>query len=360
MQKKQLVIIMKNPGTCCNLRCVYCAEGRKKYESIDSMINLEQAQRLSYLSEDYSLNVLFHGGEPTLLPVEYYEKLMDTFQACNNDVYFGIQTNAYEIDDYWVSFLKSNKRRLGVSVSLDGTQSMNRYRINSIKGESYSQVISNVKKMSENKIDTGMICTLVSSSLGKERELVDLLLSLDNLLFVKLNPCFDKDETGIPAWAITPKQYAQFVQNVFSIMLEKGKWNSFYIEPILSLLKNLHGAQTSFCNYSFNKCEGFISLYPDGTITSCDNFNLHQGFLGQLNEINSLEEVLGLRSNTKLSADYQHLMEACRTCDYAALCKGGCIAIRDRYKGSDEYCISMKSMIDYIKGFYEALVNESP
>ena len=356
MPEKRLVIIMKNPGTACNMGCVYCAEERKKYASVESRIEYAQVERLADLTKDYSLNVLFHGGEPTLLPTEYYQKLIDIFEAHNNDVYFGIQTNAFNIEETWLGFLNANKHRYGVSVSLDGTKSINRLRVTKNKIDTFERVLRNIQIMAANGIKTGMICTIVSTSLGREEELLELLMSLGNLLFVKLNPCFDRDENGRqPDWAITPKQYAGFVKNVFNIMLKSGKWNSFFIEPIMSILKNLQGVSTSFCNYSFEKCENFISLYPDGTITSCDNFNLRQGFLGNLNEISCLDEILDMRNNIKLHADYRLLMAECRSCEYTGLCKGGCIAARSRYNGTDEYCSGRKLMIDHIKRAYETL-----
>jgi uncharacterized protein len=356
MSEKQLVIILKNPGTTCNMGCIYCAEEKKNYTTVGNRIENAQAERLADLTKGYSLNVLFHGGEPTLLPTDYYGKLIDIFEARNNDVYFGVQTNAFSIDEAWISFLKANKHRLGVSVSLDGTKSMNRLRITKNKTDTYERVLQNIKNMAVNGIKTGMICTIVSTSLGKEKELLDLLMSLENLLFVKLNPCFDRDEAGqAPQWAVTPKQYAEFVKNVFSIMLKNGNWNRFYIEPIMSVLKNLQGISASFCNYSFKKCENFISLYPDGTITSCDNYNLQQGFLGNLIEISRLDEILDMRNNIKLCENYKLLMAECCTCEYVDICKGGCIAVRNRYRDTNEYCVEMKSMINYDKKAYEAL-----
>lgn len=179
--KKQLVIILKNPGTTCNIGCIYCAEERKKYVSVVNIITEEQIKTLAELTKDYSLNVLFHGGEPTLLSCEYYQQAMDIFQIAIDDVLFGIQTNATRINEDWVQFLKKNKKRLGVSVSLDGPNEVNKYRLTKDKKETYELVKSNVKMLGENGIKTGMICTIVSTALGKEKELFDMLMGFDNL-----------------------------------------------------------------------------------------------------------------------------------------------------------------------------------
>ena len=354
--KNNLSIILKNPGTTCNIGCIYCAEERKKYVSVDNILSEEQIERIAELSKDYSLNVLFHGGEPTLLNCDYYKKAMDLFQSVNDDVFFGIQTNATLINEKRITFFEQNKKRLGVSVSLDGPASINRYRLTKDKKETYEKVISNIKKMGEAGIKTGMICTIVSTSLGKEHELYIMLKTFDNLQFVKLNPCMDRNKDGtVPFWGVTPIQYFEFVSAFFDIMVRESAWDSFFVEPIISVLKNVQGVHSSFCNYSDNKCTNFVSIYPDGTITSCDNYNLQDGYIGNLEDLNSFADIITFQKNKRLSGVYTEMLKRCEGCMYYYICKGGCIAARSRYSDTDEYCAGMKGMIDHIREVYDSV-----
>ena len=355
--KKSLVIILKNPGTSCNIGCTYCAEERKKYVSVDRVITEKQLNEIANLSKECSLNVLFHGGEPTLLSCEYYENAMNIFQRVNNDVFFGIQTNATRLDKNWIKFLKNNKRRMGISVSLDGPRDINRFRLTKDKKETYDLVKENIKLLGDNGIKTGMICTIVSTAINKEYELYKMLNEFDNLQFVKLNPCMDRNEDGtVPFWAVTPQQYFDFVSNFFDIMLKESAWNKFYIEPIISVLKNLQGIKSSFCNYSGKKCSYFISIYPDGTITSCDNYSLQSGFIGKIDDVDSLESIIRFQNNIELKNSYVNLMKECINCNYIKICTGGCIATRERYSDTNEYCQGMTSMINHIKEVYKSVL----
>ena len=348
--KKQLVIILKNPGTSCNIGCVYCAEERKKYISVDNVISKEQMKRLAELTKDYSINVLFHGGEPTLLNCEYYERAMDIFESINSDVFFGIQTNATRINQEWIDFLVKNKARLGISVSLDGPKKVNKYRLTKDKKETYETVVENVKKLGANGIKTGMICTIVNTAIGKERELFEMLQQFDNLQFVKLNPCMDRNADGtVPFWGVSPEQYFEFVNNFFDILVRESAWNNFMIEPILSVLKNLQGVNSTFCNYSEHKCNNFISVYPDGTITSCDNFDLQKGYIGNLKSVDNLTEIIFFQDNEELKDTYKELLQQCKTCTIHEICKGGCIAARKRYSDTGQYCDGMKLMVKHIE-----------
>lgn len=355
MEKPQLIIIMKNTGVSCNIGCIYCIEEQKQYTSSQKFITIEQAEKLARMTQKYSLNVLFHGGEPTLLKPDYYEKLMDIFEKYNDDVFFGMQTNATQIDDKWIVFLKNNRERIGISVSLDGPEEVNRFRMTKQGDSTFNLVYRNINKLFENGIQTGLLCTVVSSSIGKEEELYNMITSFSNLKFVKINPCMDKNSDGtLPFWAVTPKQYYSFISNFFDIMLKKGNWG-YNIEPIISVLKRLQGVRSAYCNYNNEKCPNFLTIYPDGTITSCDNYNLQHGLIGRLYEISDLNAALNMEQNLELKESYTKLLEKCEKCDANNLCSGGCIAVRERYSDTEEYCEAIKGMIHHIKMVYDAL-----
>lgn len=166
----------------------------------------------------------------------------------------------------------------------------------------------------------------------------------------------DRNSDGIvPFWGVTPQQYFQFVNNFFDIMVKESTWSKFYVEPIISVLKNLQGVKSSFCNYSEHKCTNFISVYPDGTITSCDNFNLQNGYIGKLGETESISSIVCFQDNSELQGAYSELLLECKECNYKSVCNGGCIAARQRYSDTKEYCIGMQSMIDHIKEVYASV-----
>jgi len=351
---KQLVLILKNPGTSCNIGCVYCAERRKKYISVDNIISLKQIEKMASLTKDYSLNVLFHGGEPTLLDTDYYDSIMNIFRKYNSDVFFGLQTNATLIDDKWIGFIEKNIERMGISVSLDGTREANKYRLDKTNKETFDCVYNNIKKLEKNNIKTGMICTIVKSTLHKEKKIFELFNSFNNLLFVKLNPCMDRNEDGtLPEWAVSPEEYFKFVCNFFDIQIRESGWDKFFLEPVISVLKNLQGVKSYFCNYSSDKCFNFLSLYPDGRITSCDNYNLENGLLGNVDTIESIESIRYMQNNSKLLNSYNDLLDKCKFCESKNICHGGCIAIRQRYTDNNDYCYWMRYMINHIKRVFD-------
>lgn len=354
-RNKDVVIILKNPGTTCNIGCEYCAEKRKKVVTIEKYITLDDIKKLMNCCDKNSpLTILFHGGEPTILSLEYYEDIINYCRSVHKDVYFGLQTNATLIDKDWIEFINKHKSYMGVSISLDGTNKMNSYRKDKNGNDTFNIVKSNIKLLEEHDISVGMICTLTDRALGEEESLINLLKEFNNIRFVKLNPCFDLWEDGnIPKWGILPSDYSKFVNKFFDLMILNNLFTKINVEPILSIIKNIEGMESTYCNYSINKCNNFISLYPDGIITTCDNYNIQDGKIGNLYKLEDIQQIINLQNDSKLLEDIDILLNECNSCLNKNICQGGCLAIRRRYKkyykGDKKiYCKSMDEMINHI------------
>lgn len=363
---KDIVIILKNAGTSCNIGCTYCAEERKKFISVEKFVTLEDIKKLLACCDNkMPMTMLFHGGEPTLLPIDYYESIIEYCMSVRDDILFGLQTNATLLNTKWIEFILKHRDHMGVSISLDGTSAMNAYRKDKKGNETFDIVKSNLKVLENNNIETGIISTLTNIALGHEEDLIDLIREFSNIRFVKLNPCFDLWDTGeIPRWGITPLEYSQFVTNFFDLMISKKLFGRVDVEPILSIMKNIENLGSSFCNYSNKKCNHFISLYPDGVLTSCDNYDTKEGYLGSLYEIKKISDVSNFQQNLDLNNDIDSLIKECDKCPYKKICKGGCLAVRRRYKkyykGEEQnmYCIAMANTIDHIKNCIKILRGE--
>ncbi len=348
--EKKITISLKCAGTACNMNCIYCAEKRKSDIDSSNSIKMDLISKIAEMFNDFSMNIIFHGGEPTLLKSDYYEQIMEYFQKKCSNVSFGMQTNAYAIDNEWINFFDRNRNRLGISISLDGPKQMNDYRLGSKNDYSYDEVNKNLLKLEEKHICVGVIVTITKKSLNREKELIEYLNGFSNIKFVKLNPCFDKDDDGIgSSWAISPRQYMTFVNNFFDIYV-KESYKNYLVEPIISILKKIQGVESSFCNFSNEKCHNFLCVYPDGKVTYCDNLEYNDGYIGNLYDFDNLAFE---KENTEKELTINNNLAQCYKCDVYNICTGGCNEIRKKY--GIEYCESMKNIIDYIESFYRSI-----
>ena len=369
ISNNDLVLILKNAGTSCNIGCKYCAEARKKYvrHSCSSIVTMEDVDKLIDLTRDVdNVTVLFHGGEPLLLPIAYYDEIISKWREQRSDVYFGFQTNATLINDEWLSFFDQYRDVCGISISLDGDEISNSNRVTKEGHSTFQDVINSLIKLNDKHLNTGMISTLTKSSLERERELFSVIKQFPNIRFLKLNPCYDMWSDGsIPEWSILPSEYAKFVINFFEILYRNRYLGKINVEPILSIVKSIEGLNNSFCNFCDNKCNHFLSVYPEGKIIGCDNFSLEDGLYPNLYSVDSITGLLNNKPQP-LFSQLDELQERCSYCNYQQVCHGGCLAVRRRYfsygqnNEYENYCLEMKRMINYLKERIESvrLLNE--
>ncbi|MDR0604731.1 MAG: radical SAM peptide maturase [Bacteroidales bacterium] len=143
----------------CNLNCKYCGLSEQLYQKYDVRKSRDLPFKKARLMIDYLLNLWrdnytpdtnlplimgFYGGEP-LLNMSLIKKIIDYVErsdTAGRQIYYAMTTNAMLLDKY-MDFLAEKKFYL--TVSLDGDETAQSYRIDRTGNNSYNQVIHNVK-----------------------------------------------------------------------------------------------------------------------------------------------------------------------------------------------------------------------
>ena len=131
--------MVKPTGAICNLDCAYCYYLHKeellgsnsKFRISDETL---EAHIRQYIEAQCGDEVVFswQGGEPTLLGVEFFEKVValeKKYQRPGMYIENDLQTNGTLLNDEWYSFLRQNKFLVGLSI--DGPQELHdKFRVN--------------------------------------------------------------------------------------------------------------------------------------------------------------------------------------------------------------------------------------
>ena len=120
-QPGPLELLVLQPTPFCNLDCSYCYLPDRQSTRQMSPEVLEQAFAWVFASglvrEPFTL--LWHAGEPLVLPVSFYETAADLLRrhnVANVPILQSFQTNATLLDAGWCAFLRRPGLHLGVSV----------------------------------------------------------------------------------------------------------------------------------------------------------------------------------------------------------------------------------------------------
>jgi uncharacterized protein len=229
----------------CDLNCSYCYMynlGDLTYLKQPKFMTLETIQKLAERLKLYSekseidyVQIVFHGGEPLLLPPDYFHECVTIFRKVipNMDYDFNVQTNGVALNQSWYNSLNDNEIKIGIS--FDGPQKFHdKFRLFHNGKGSYDKVAKAVKLGKDNGLlGILMVMNIEIPPLELYQEIKDLEVKNLNLLlpdghYDKLPEGFDKDNFGESFY--TP--YADWLIKLFLI------WKNDKNRPIIRFFQN--------------------------------------------------------------------------------------------------------------------------
>lgn len=265
-----------------------------------------------------------------------------------------IQSNGILLDDEWMDILYSKYKDLNIeiSLSLDGSQSMNYLRVDYNHIETFPKVINAYSLLQKRGIKAGLLSVISKKSLNKAEEYIKLLDSIPNIKFVKLNALFNLEHEQLSKDSITPSEYSKFIIDVSNLYIKYKLYTRFPLEPFLSIMQSMNSKPSRYCNYSNSKCLNFISVYPDGLMGPCDclpatDFSINTEKNQNLED--AIEKCLQSPNYQKLT----DLLNECYQCDILDFCQGGCLSQRYYFSKNsslkEDFCRSKHTLYKFGK-----------
>jgi len=183
----QLLVVQPTPF--CNIDCRYCylpERSNKAVISEETIANLfSQIFASGWLR--YGLSVVWHAGEPMVLPVDFYRRafrLIDSLRPPDVPVTHAFQTNGTLIDDAWCAFFAEEGVNVGVSV--DGPKRLHDINRRTRAGRgTFDKTIAGIRRLRARAVPFHVISVLSAESLAAPREMFDFYVSegIDRVCF---------------------------------------------------------------------------------------------------------------------------------------------------------------------------------
>jgi uncharacterized protein len=170
-------LLVLQPTPFCNINCSYCYLPDRQSTRRMSPDTLDQTFRWVFASGlvRAPFVLLWHAGEPLVVPVSFYETAADLLRRHNVagvPVLQSFQTNATLIDADWCAFLRRPNVHLGVSV--DGPDFLHdRHRRTRQGRGTLDRVLRGIGLLHEQGIPFEVITVLTADSLDYPDELFD-------------------------------------------------------------------------------------------------------------------------------------------------------------------------------------------
>ncbi len=333
------VVIGKPVGPVCNLHCEYCyyldttslfPSGERYRMSPDT---LERYVRgVIAASDGPTVQFVWHGGEPTLAGLAFFERVVDLqdrylpdgWRCVNN-----LQTNATLIDDAWAHFLATH--HFAVGVSLDGPPAYHDHGRRDRRGRpTHERALRGYHRLREHGLNPDVLCTINAANAVAPREVYHFFLDL-GVRWLQFIPVVDLDAAGQPREnSVTPDTYATFLTTIFDEWVRHDV-ERLDVQNFLECANVARGHPVGLCVMA-ERCGQVLAVEHDGSIYSCDHFVDPAHRLGSVDD-----DVAALLASPQQrafgNAKFEDLADRCRSCDVLAYCHGGCpkdrIATRD-------------------------------
>lgn len=324
-----LNLMMKPIGSVCNLRCKYCyyIDKISQYGKSNPIMSLESLEicieKFLEINETNEITFNWHGGEPLLLGLDYFEKIIE-FQnkyRGNINVHNTLQTNATLLTPDFARFFKDNAFLLGVSI--DGPMDIHdRYRSDNNGKSSFYDVMKGIALLHRFNVDFNTMTTINKASEGRGAD-VYLFLKQIGSHYMQFMPVCEYDANSIPTdYSVDPLAYGQFMCDIYDIW-KKYDIGRYFVNLFDSTLANYCSMPNGLCSYS-ELCANNVVVEFNGDLYPCDHFvfpkyKIGNVFKDPLKQIFRSQKLMDFRINKRNS-----LPQKCFACRYFKTCYGGC------------------------------------
>jgi uncharacterized protein len=360
-----LELLVLQPTPFCNLDCTYCYLPDRDSKRRMSEATLNRVFEFVFSSGivEQGFTVVWHAGEPMVLPVAYYERAIEIVRAHNFgglQVGHSFQTNGVLIDEAWCDFFKAHKVNVGVSV--DGPAFLHdRNRKTRKGGGTHHRVMDGIRKLQSRDVPFHVISVLTRASLDYADELYDFYV--DNGI---REVAFNIEEIEGPHASSTlgaagiERRFRRFIGRFFDLVACDEM--AISVREFDSLIPMILGdGAGDFPPTQENAPGAILSIDCNGNFTtySPELLGLQSSHYGDfaIGNVNTdtLGSAIGGEKFRHISSDIAHGLSKCReTCEYYSLCGGGAPVNKYFENGSFDstetmFCrLNRKAIVDVI------------
>lgn len=387
--KRHFHVMAKPGGSKCNIDCQYCFYLHKEgllHQPKQPKMDDETLERFieSYIQSQDGSEIVFswQGGEPTLLGVDYYRKVVELqkkYQPKGVIIQNDLQTNGILLNDEWCEFLKENNFLVGLSI--DGPQELHdKYRVTRSGKPTFHLVMKGVECLQKHKVPFNALATINRHNAKYPLEVYRFLTRDLGATYVQFTPIVEPSEFKTTApqfwnesmlpkigeelskpghpmsvvtdWSVDPDDWGTFLCTVFE------EWVNNDLGRVLVNLFETAVAQTigqpaQLCVTS-EFCGKGLAIEHDGSVYSCDHYVYPEYKVGNVNDTPLNKLVFSTRQEAFGMSKRDSLPSYCKSCDHLNLCWGECpknrlIRTPDGEVGLNYLCSGIKQFFDYSK-----------
>ena len=363
-------VFIKPAGARCNLRCSYCYYLKTSdiyspdVKQVMDDETLENCIKQLYLASSGD-TVLFtwHGGEPLLAGIDFYEKVLSIqkkYLPQGKQFLNGIQTNGTMITREWCELFAGNQFVVGIS--MDGPDVFHnamRHTFNQLG--SFKKTLKGYRLLREYGINPEILCVVNFCNVKYPLEVYDFFKTL-GANYITFLPLVEKNNNGVgeevSQASVPALEFGLFLSAIFDEWVKKDI-GAVKIQIFEEALRAAFNQKHSLCIFK-ERCGGVPVIEHNGDFYSCDHFVEKNRLLGNINE-RRLEYFLNHPAQKAFGdAKLNTLPHCCIQCEVREMCNGECpknrfIPSPDGESGLNYLCEGYKYFFNRCKPFVNSV-----
>lgn len=382
-------VLAKPVGPICNLDCKYCFylekeklyPGENKWRMNDEVLEKYIRQYIES-QPGPEVNFAWQGGEPTLLGVDYFRKVVDFEQrhAGGKKISNALQTNGVLLDAEWCEFFTEQKFLIGLSI--DGPRGLHdRYRVDKQQRPTFDAVMRAAELLRKHATEFNTLTVVNRTNSQQPLEVYRFLKQIGSR-FLQFIPLVERRPTAqlrmlgydfaappepgnssgsplaVTESSVEPKQYGRFLCEIFDEWLQEDVGRIF-VQMFDVALSNWMGLGSPLCVFA-EKCGAALAIEHNGDLYSCDHYVYPEYRLGNLLN-RSLGEMAHSPEQARFGSDkLDTLPNYCVRCKVRFACNGECPKHRftrtpDGEEGLNYLCPAYKIFFNYVDPYMRAM-----
>jgi uncharacterized protein len=386
MSASNFHVLAKPIGPICNLDCKYCfyLEKESLYPQVEKWAMREEVLE-SYIRQYIeahdtpAVNFAWQGGEPTLLGVGFFRRVVELEQRYANgkQIANAFQTNGVLLNDAWAEFFLEYQFLIGISI--DGPRELHdAYRVDKGGQPTFDRVMRGMETLQRHKVDFNTLTTVHRANADSPLEVYRFLRD-NGSGYMQFIPIVERiahqvTEDGLrlispdfagPAkvapWSVEPRQFGKFLCTIFDEWVRRDVGRAF-VQLFDISLELWTGMEASLCIFR-KTCGAALVIEHSGDLYSCDHFVYPENRLGNIME-SALAALAGSAQQQEFGeAKESTLPRYCRECDVRFACNGECpkhrfISTPDGEPGLNYLCAGYKLFFHHVDPYMKFMADE--
>lgn len=315
-----------------------------------------------HASPDSIIRFSWHGGEPTVLGLDYFRTIVEIqqkYKGSGRSIINGIQTNGTLLDEAWCRFFA--EEGFSVGLSLDGPQEIHdKFRVTKDGRPTHKQAMRGYNLLRREGVVPDILCVVNAHNVQHAGRVYRFFKEIE-ARYIGFLPVVEPDSeaaSGVSPMSVPAEAFGQFLCTVFDEWRDRDV-GRVRVQIIEEAAGTALGREHELCIFR-PTCGDVPVIEHNGDFFSCDHSVDPEHHLGNIRDRSVIDVIESPAQRAFGRNKAEGLPRYCQACEVLDMCHGECpknrfIRTPEGEAGLNYLCTGYRRFFNHIRPFVEEL-----